>query len=66
MEIKKRKVILYLKLNPKQIKNLPKNARDVREIGHYGTGDLEITIVSAADLESAQECIRLAFANVGG
>jgi predicted transport protein len=28
--------------------------RDVSQIGHYGTGDLEIRIQSAADLVRAQ------------
>ena len=31
--------------------------RDVRKIGHYGTGDLEITISSDADLERAKPLI---------
>ena len=50
MEVKKHKIILYLKLNPKDIANLPSIARDVSDIGHYGTADLEITVASAKDL----------------
>jgi predicted transport protein len=66
MEVKTQKVILYLKLNPKELKSLPKNARDVSEIGHYGTGDLELTVNSDESIESAKEFITLAYRKVGG
>jgi predicted transport protein len=66
IEVKKHKVILYLKLNPKDISDLPSIARDVSEIGHYGTGDLEITLTSAQDLEAAKEFINAAYQKVGG
>lgn len=35
--------------------------RDMRGIGHLGTGDLEVRVVSAADLEKAAPLIRRAF-----
>src|ERR1700730_9212524 len=66
MEVKKHKIILYLKLNPKDIANLPSIARDVSDIGHYGTGDLEITVASPQDLEAAKEFINAAYQKVGG
>lgn len=66
MEVKTQKVILYLKLNPKELKSLPKNARDVSEIGHYGTGDLELTVNSDEGFEIAKEYITLAYRKVGG
>lgn len=66
MEVKTQKVILYLKLNPKELKSLPKNARDVSEIGHYGTGDLELTVNSDEGFEVAKEYITLAYRKVGG
>jgi predicted transport protein len=31
--------------------------RDVRKVGHFGTGDLEVTIRSHADLERAKPLI---------
>lgn len=34
---------------------------DMRSIGHLGTGDLEVRIASAADLEKAGQLIRRAF-----
>jgi predicted transport protein len=66
MEVKTQKIILYLKLNPKELKSLPKNARDVSEIGHYGTGDLELTVNSDEGIEMAKEYITLAYRKVGG
>jgi len=66
MEVKKQKVILYLKLNPKELQSLPSNARDVSEIGHYGTGDLEVTISSNDDLEISKELIGMAYQKIGG
>jgi len=44
IETRKNKLTLFLKLNPDEIKPFPKQCRDVRNIGHYGTGDLEVTI----------------------
>lgn len=66
MEIKKHKIILYLKLNPKDFANLPSIGRDVSDIGHYGTGDFEITVAAAQDLEIAKEFINTAYQKVGG
>ena len=51
MEIHKAKVLLYVKLDPKMIDS-PKNARDVTNIGHYGTGNLELSVKNQSDLES--------------
>ncbi|MCP4296909.1 MAG: hypothetical protein GY786_15005 [Proteobacteria bacterium] len=35
--------------------------RDVRSIGHFGTGDLEVTISSAHELERAKSLIQKSF-----
>ncbi|HKJ32642.1 MAG TPA: DUF5655 domain-containing protein [Balneolales bacterium] len=64
-EIKHRKIILFLKLNPSEFENLPEIVRDVREIGHFGTGDFEITIKSEKDLEIAKPYIEKAYQKVG-
>ncbi len=66
LEVQRQKVILYLKLNPKDLDSLPSIARDVSEIGHYGTGDLEVTLKSGEDVEVAKEYITLAYRKVGG
>ena len=66
MEVKKNKVILYLKLDASEIKNMPTNARDVRDIGHYGTGDFELSIRTQQEAEAAREYIKMSFERVGG
>lgn len=39
----------------------PGFTRDVRKIGHFGTGDLEITIASEADFERAKPLLDRAY-----
>ncbi len=52
-----KKLKVYIKLNPGKV-NLEKGfTKDVRNIGHYGTGDLEITIRNQEDLEKAEVLI---------
>jgi predicted transport protein len=65
-EIQKQRLLLYVKLDPSSLGELPSIARDVREIGHYGTGDLELSIRTTSDLEEAKRYIELAYQNVGG
>ena len=48
---------LWLKLNPGTVALEEGFSRDVRKIGHWGTGDLEVVIRSAADLERAKSLI---------
>ena len=66
IETQRRKIVLFLKINPDELDELPPQARDVREIGHLGTGDLELTITSRADFEETKELINLSFKNIGG
>jgi predicted transport protein len=66
MEIQKQRLLLYVKLDPTTIGAFPSMARDVREIGHYGTGDLELSIKSSDDFQLAKKYIELAYQNVGG
>lgn len=47
-------ILAYVKLDPAQLKLEKGFTRDMREIGHYGTGDLEITIANMDDLERAK------------
>lgn len=47
-------VIAYLKVNPDKVDLLPGFTRDVRKIGHYGTGDLEVTMRSLEGLARAK------------
>jgi predicted transport protein len=47
-------LVVYVKVSPESVDLEPGFTRDVRHIGHYGTGDLEITINSDDDLEHAK------------
>jgi predicted transport protein len=55
------KILLYVKLDPDAVELEPGFTRDVRKIGHYGTGDLEIIIASDADLEKAKPLLDRAY-----
>lgn len=66
MEIQKQKILLFLKLDPKLVKGPSSIVRDVTNIGHFGTGDLEVTIKSMSDLEIAKSLIRTAYEKTGG
>lgn len=55
------KVVVYLKLNPDEIEIVEGFTRDVREIGHWGTGDTEVWLKDLADLERAKPLILRAY-----
>lgn len=50
-------LMLYLKIDPDSIHLEDGFTRDVSKIGHYGTGDLEVTVKTMADLERAKPLI---------
>ncbi|MGW1250881.1 DUF5655 domain-containing protein [Streptomyces sp. NPDC002535] len=54
-------ILVYLRLDPDSVVLEEGFTRDMRGIGHLGTGDLEVRLVSAADLEKAAPLIRRAF-----
>ena len=66
IEVQKKKLMLFLKLNPSDLGKLPSNARDVTNIGHFGTGDLELAVRSEKDVEHAKQLIIDSFKNIGG
>ena len=47
------KVLVFLKVDPSTVSLEPGFTRDVRKVGHFGTGDLEVTVTSADDLSKA-------------
>ena len=47
-------LVIFVKVNPDSIELEQGFTRDVRAIGHYGTGDLEIRIGKNSDLEKAK------------
>jgi len=51
------RLLVYLKVDPDTTKIEPGFTRDVRKIGHYGTGDLEVTITDQETLERAKPLI---------
>lgn len=53
--------VLYLKLNPDSVVLEPGFTRDMRAIGHYGTGDVEVTLSSLDDLRKAEPLIQRAY-----
>ncbi|MCX4752432.1 DUF5655 domain-containing protein [Kitasatospora purpeofusca] len=55
-----RAILLYLRLDPDTVELEEGFTRDMRGIGHLGTGDLEVRIASAADLEKAVPLTRRA------
>jgi predicted transport protein len=60
---KKQEIVLFLKLNYKDLQSPPKNSRDVSKIGHYGTGDTEVTIKSIEELEEIKGLIEKSYGN---
>lgn len=45
---------VFVKVDPDTIELEPGFTRDVRNIGHFGTGDLEIIITDVATLDKAK------------
>jgi predicted transport protein len=54
-------ILVYLRLDPDAVALEEGFTRDMRGIGHLGTGDLEVRLAVAADLEKAAPLIRRAF-----
>ena len=57
---KKDELLLFLHLNPDEVE-LTDSMRDVRSIGHWGTGDLEIKIRRLEDVAQAEQLIAQAY-----
>lgn len=66
MQTYKKKITLYLKLNAEDVEPLPINGRDVSNIGHFGTGDFELTIKSLNDFELSKYLINESYKSIGG
>jgi predicted transport protein len=54
-------LICYLKLNPDTVKLEEGFIRDVRNVGHWGTGDLEVVLRSQKDLEKALPLLQASY-----
>ena len=54
-------VCAYLKLDPSTATIEPGLTRDVRKIGQFGTGDLEVSMRTPEDFARAQPLFQLAY-----
>ncbi len=54
-------IMLYLRINPYEVALEGGFSRDVRNIGHWGTGELETTVKNVEDFEKAKEYINKAY-----
>lgn len=61
IQIQKKSLILYLKLNPDTVASEEGFSRDVRSIGHWATGDLELTIRNDLDLKRALPLVQRSY-----
>lgn len=57
----KKGVLLYLHLDPAPVVKALKNARDVSNLGHWGTGDIEITLTSMKEFEEIKPLLAAAY-----
>lgn len=55
------KILIFVKVDPTTVQLEPGFTRDVANLGHFGTGDLEITLTKVEDLERAMPLIELSY-----
>lgn len=58
---RKNTLLLYLHVDPAKALQVLPNARDVTNIGHWGTGNLEVALTTPADLDAAKVWIATAY-----
>jgi predicted transport protein len=56
------KILVFVKVDPSSVQPDPGFTRDVSNVGHFGTGDLEITLAKPEDLERAMPLIKRSYA----
>ena len=54
-------ILVHVKVDIDKVKLHPGFTRDMRKIGHFGTGNLEITLKSDDDFERAQELLKKSY-----
>ena len=59
----KKLIRAYLNIDPDEVEIDHNFMRDVRQIGHYGTGDLEVTIKSERDIDRVSKLMELSYQN---
>lgn len=61
LQTQKNGLLMWLPLNPQDVSLEDGFSRDVRGVGHHGTGDLELTIRNLDDLNKAKPLIQKSF-----
>jgi len=61
IEIYNKQIIIRMKLDPDTVNIENGFTRDMRKIGHFGTGDLEVSIKNEEDLQKAKPLIERAY-----
>jgi len=56
-------LLVYVRVDPDTVQSEEGFTRDVRNIGHFGTGDLEITIRSIKDFERSKPLLERSYGN---
>jgi predicted transport protein len=57
----KSRILVFSNLDPTSMTLEPGFTRDVRSVGHFGTGDLEISIESDDDFDRARALLKRAY-----
>lgn len=60
---RKKQVRIYLNIDPDTVDLSRSGVRDVRQVGHYGTGDLELTIKTKKDLTTFFDLFEISYRN---
>ncbi|MDR2546816.1 MAG: endonuclease NucS [Lachnospiraceae bacterium] len=61
LEVRAKSIMVYLRLNPTDVELKEGFCRDVTNIGHWGTGDVELIIKDDADFIKAKDYILKAY-----
>lgn len=61
VELQKARIHVFLKLKHTHLEDPPAFVRDVSNVGHYGVGDLRLTVSNMTDLEAVRSLIRQSF-----
>jgi len=57
----KNELVVFLKVDPDSITLEPGFTQDVSNVGHYGTGDLRVSLCTSADLERAKPLLQKSY-----
>ncbi len=66
VEVHKNEILIFLKVDPGEVENMPENARSVKTIGHFGTGDLEVRVRTISEIDNIMNLIEWSYRNING